>query len=156
MIGGHARRGLAGHHARNLRLAELPRGRGLPRYRQHTVSTPGVGLIRAWALACAVARRASRRKEQAMLGLRKALITAAVSVALVGGGTAAGAAVASSPVDGSGVILGCWTNAAINGAHVFVLQDAGTNCPNGATTISWNQTGPRQVHGRFPGLAEAA
>jgi uncharacterized repeat protein (TIGR02543 family) len=71
------------------------------------------------------------------------LITAAVSVALVGGGTAAGAAIASSPVDGSGAIHGCWTNAAINGTHVFVLQDAGTNCPNGTTAISWNQTGPK-------------
>jgi hypothetical protein len=77
-----------------------------------------------------------------MLGLRKALITGAVSVALVAGGTAAGAAIASGPVDSSGVIHGCWTNAAINGTHVFVLQDAGTSCPKGTTAISWNQTGP--------------
>jgi hypothetical protein len=77
-----------------------------------------------------------------MLGLRKALITGAVSVALVAGGTAAGAAIASGPVDGSGVIHGCWTNAAIGGTHVFVLQDAGTSCPKGTTAISWNQTGP--------------
>lgn len=78
-----------------------------------------------------------------MLGLRKALITGAVSVALVAGGTAAGAAIASGPVDGQGVIHGCWSNAAINGTHVFVLQDAGTSCPKGTTAISWNQTGPQ-------------
>jgi hypothetical protein len=78
-----------------------------------------------------------------MLGLRKMLVTGAVSVALVAGGTAAGAAIASGPVDSSGVIHGCWTNAAINGTHVFVLQDAGTNCPRGTTAISWNQTGPQ-------------
>ena len=40
------------------------------------------------------------------------------------------------------MIHGCWTNAAINGTHVFVLQDAGTNCPKGTTAISWNQQGP--------------
>jgi hypothetical protein len=40
------------------------------------------------------------------------------------------------------VIHGCWTNAAINGTHVFVLQDPGTNCPKGTTAISWNQQGP--------------
>ena len=76
-----------------------------------------------------------------MLGLRKALITGVVSVALVAGGTAAGAAIASGPVDSSGVIHGCWTNAEINGTHVFVLQDAGTSCPRGTTAISWNQAG---------------
>jgi hypothetical protein len=82
-----------------------------------------------------------------MLGVRKALITGAVSVALVAGGTAAGAAIASGPVDSSGVIHGCWTNAEINGTHVFVLQDAGTNCPKGTTAISWNQTGPQGAAG---------
>jgi hypothetical protein len=39
----------------------------------------------------------------------------------VAGGTAAVAAIASGPVDSSGVIHGCWTNAEINGTHVFVL-----------------------------------
>jgi hypothetical protein len=71
------------------------------------------------------------------------MLTGAVSLALVAGGTAAGAAIASGPVDGNGVIHGCWTNGAINGTHVFVLQDAGTSCPKGTTAISWNQTGPQ-------------
>ena len=54
---------------------------------------------------------------------RSTLISVAAAFALVAGGTAAGAAIAG-PVDGSGVIHGCWTNAAINGTHAFVLQDA--------------------------------
>ena len=70
------------------------------------------------------------------------LISAASGIALLAGGATAGAAVAG-PIDGSGVIHGCWTNAALNGSHVFVLQDAGTNCPRGTTAISWNQTGPQ-------------
>ena len=69
------------------------------------------------------------------------LISAGAALALVAAGTAAGAAIAG-PVDGSGVIDGCWTNGAVNGTHVFVLQDAGTNCPKGTTAISWNQQGP--------------
>jgi hypothetical protein len=83
----------------------------------------------------------------ARLRIGKAVITGAVALGLVAGGTAAGAAIASGPVDGSGVIHGCWTNAAINGTHVFVLQDAGTNCPKGTTAISWNQTGPAGAAG---------
>jgi Collagen triple helix repeat (20 copies) len=70
------------------------------------------------------------------------VITGAAALALVAGGTAAIAAIASGPVDSSGVIHGCWTNAAVNGTHVFVLQDAGTTCPKGTTAISWNQAGP--------------
>lgn len=69
------------------------------------------------------------------------LISAGAGLALLTGGTAAGAAIAKGPVDSSGVIHGCWTNAAINGSHVFVMQDAGTNCPKGTTAISWNQQG---------------
>ena len=75
--------------------------------------------------------------------LRRIVITGAAALALVAGGTAAGAAIASGPIDSQGVIHGCWTNAAINGTHVFVMQDAGTNCPKGTTAISWNQTGPQ-------------
>ena len=70
------------------------------------------------------------------------VITGAAALALVAGGTAAGATIASGPVDSSGVIHGCWTNAEINGTHAFVLQDAGTSCPKGTTPIGWNQTGP--------------
>jgi hypothetical protein len=69
------------------------------------------------------------------------LISAGAGLVLLAGGTTAGAAIAG-PVDGSGVIHGCWTNTAINGTHVIVLQDAGTNCPKGTTAISWNQQGP--------------
>jgi hypothetical protein len=70
------------------------------------------------------------------------LISAGAGFVLLAAGTTAGAAIAGGPVDGSGVIHGCWTNAAINGTHIFVLQDAGTNCPKGTTAISWNQQGP--------------
>jgi Collagen triple helix repeat (20 copies) len=71
------------------------------------------------------------------------LIAAGAGLALVAGGTAAGAAIAASPVSSSGVINGCYTTQAVNGSHVFVLQDAGTSCPKGTTAISWNQTGPQ-------------
>ena len=70
------------------------------------------------------------------------LISAGAGLALLAGGTTAGAAIASGPIDSSGVIHGCWTNTAINGSHAFVLQDAGTTCPKGTTAISWNQQGP--------------
>lgn len=79
--------------------------------------------------------------------LRTVVIAAGATAALVAGSTTAYAAAAGSPVDGSGVIHGCWTNAAINGSHVFVLQDAGTSCPKGTTAISWNQQGPAGATG---------
>ena len=74
---------------------------------------------------------------------RKVIIAGATALVLTAGASAATAAVMSSgPVDSSGVIHGCWSNAELNGSHVFVLQDAGTNCPRGTTAISWNQQGP--------------
>jgi len=73
--------------------------------------------------------------------VRKLVITIVAALALVAGGTAAGAAIAG-PIDSSGVIHGCYTNRALHGSHVFVLQDAGTKCPHGTTAISWNQQGP--------------
>ena len=76
------------------------------------------------------------------MNIRRITITGATALALVAGGTAAGAAIATGPVDSSGVIHGCYTNKAINGSHIIVLQDAGTTCPNGTTAIQWNQTGP--------------
>jgi hypothetical protein len=79
----------------------------------------------------------------ARLTTKGMVIAGGVALVLLAGGTAAGAAIASGPVDGSGVIHGCWTNTAINGSHAFILQDAGTACPNGTTAISWNQTGPQ-------------
>jgi hypothetical protein len=81
------------------------------------------------------------------LRLRRTVITGAVALALVAAGTAAGAAVASGPADGSGAIHGCYSTQALNGSHVFVLQDAGTTCPKGTTAISWNQTGPAGATG---------
>jgi len=78
----------------------------------------------------------------------KVIVAGVVTLMLAGGTAAAAAAVAESssvahsPVDSAGVIHGCWTNADINGSHVFALQDAGTKCPQGTTAISWNQTGP--------------
>lgn len=71
----------------------------------------------------------------------KILISAAAGLALVAVATAAGAAVAG-PIDGNGVIHGCYTNKALNGSHVVVLQDSSTNCPNGTTDVQWNQQGP--------------
>lgn len=74
---------------------------------------------------------------------RKVIIAGATTLILTAGASVATAAVMSSgPVDSSGVIHGCWTNAELNGSHVFVLQDAGTSCPKGATPISWNEKGP--------------
>jgi hypothetical protein len=77
-----------------------------------------------------------------LLRTRAVMIGAGAVLILGTGSTAAYAALAGSPVDASGVIHGCWTNAAINGTHVFVLQDAGTTCPKGTTAIEWNQQGP--------------
>jgi Collagen triple helix repeat (20 copies) len=73
---------------------------------------------------------------------RTIFISTVSAFAVLAAGTSAGAAITGRPVDGSGVIHGCWTNAALNGTHVFVLQDAGTTCPKGTTAISWNQQGP--------------
>ena len=74
----------------------------------------------------------------------KIVIAGVTTLILAAGSSAATAAIMSSPspVDSSGVIHGCWTNAELNGSHVFVLQDSGTNCPKGTMPISWNQTGP--------------
>ena len=78
--------------------------------------------------------------------LRTVLIATGAAIALLAGGTTAYAA-AAGPVDGSGVIHGCYTNKALNGSHAFVLQDAGSNCPQGTTAISWNQQGPAGAQG---------
>jgi hypothetical protein len=75
------------------------------------------------------------------MNLRRIVLTIAGATALAAGGTAAGAAIAGSPVDSSGVIHGCYTSKAFNGSHVFVLQDAGKSCPERTTAISWNQQG---------------
>jgi hypothetical protein len=74
----------------------------------------------------------------------KVIVAGAATLALgAGTGIATAAMMTSpSPADSSGVIHGCWTNRAINGTHVFVLQNVGTNCPEGTTAISWNERGP--------------
>src|SRR5580704_6374466 len=71
---------------------------------------------------------------------RTGLLAIGGAIALTVGGGTAYATIAASPVS-SGVITGCYTNAEVNGSHVFVLQDAGTSCPKGTTAVSWNQTG---------------
>ena len=80
-----------------------------------------------------------------MTGIRRKIVIAGVTaLVLTAGASAATAAVMSSgPVDSSGVIHGCWSNAALNGSHAFVLQDAGSSCPKGTTAISWNMQGPQ-------------
>jgi hypothetical protein len=63
------------------------------------------------------------------MNIRRIVITGAAALALVAGGSAAGAAIAAGPVGSDGTIHGCWTNAALNGTHAFVLQDASSSCP---------------------------
>jgi len=77
---------------------------------------------------------------------RNGLIAAGAAVVLALGGADAYAA-ATGPVDSGGVIYGCYTNAALKGTHVIVLQDAGSTCPKGTTAVSWNQQGPAGVAG---------
>ena len=83
-----------------------------------------------------------------MISKRMALVSAGAAVVLAIGGTAA-AAVISGPVDGNGVVHGCYSSAAIKGSHVIVLQDAGSTCPNGTTAVSWNQQGPARDSGCY-------
>jgi len=75
------------------------------------------------------------------------LISAGAGLVLLAAGTTAGAAIAGGPVDGSGVIHGCYTTKTMDGSHVFQLQDAGTTCPRGTVAISWNQQGPQGPQG---------
>jgi collagen type VII alpha len=77
---------------------------------------------------------------------RTGLLTIGGVIALTVGGGTAYATIAASPVS-SGVVYGCYTNAAVNGSHALVLQNAGTPCPNGTTAVSWNQTGPAGAAG---------
>jgi hypothetical protein len=69
------------------------------------------------------------------------VIGIAAGLLLLGAGTALGAVL--GPVDSAGVVHGCYTTAAINGSHAFVMQDDGTQCPRGTTPIAWSQTGPQ-------------
>ena len=83
---------------------------------------------------------------------RKTLLIAGATMLLVGGGGIAAYATVLNPVSSSGVIYGCYANAAVNGSHLLVLQDTGTSCPKGTTAISWSQTGPSGAAGS-PGPA---
>jgi hypothetical protein len=74
------------------------------------------------------------------------MVAGAAAVALVAGGTAAGAALASSPsgpIDSSGVVHGCYAPQGTKGGYLLELQKAGTGCPKGSTAISWSQKGPQ-------------
>jgi hypothetical protein len=82
----------------------------------------------------------------ARLRISRAAITGAAALALVAGGTAAGAAIAG-PVDGSGVVHACYYSADKNGSSQVVLQNAGTTCPKSTTAITWNQAGPQGAPG---------
>jgi hypothetical protein len=79
--------------------------------------------------------------------IRMIAITGAGALTVLAGGTAAGAAIAAGPVDGSGVVHGCYTTNAIKGSHALVLQDSDTTCPNSTTAIQWNQQGPAGATG---------
>jgi hypothetical protein len=73
--------------------------------------------------------------------MRTILIATGSAFVLVASGGIAYAAVSSGPVDSSGAVHGCYTNQAVNGSHVVVLQDAGTTCPKGTTAITWSAAG---------------
>jgi Fibronectin type III domain/Collagen triple helix repeat (20 copies) len=77
---------------------------------------------------------------------QKWVIATGAALCLVAGGTAAGAAIASGPVDTTGVIHGCMSVAS-GGSHLLVLQDTGTACAKGWTAITWSQTGPAGAAG---------
>ena len=72
---------------------------------------------------------------------RRTLLITSTAIVLTGVSTAAGAAIAASPVSG-GIIFGCYKTAGTHGSHSFVLQNAGTACPSGDTPIKWNQSQP--------------
>ena len=76
-------------------------------------------------------------------------ISAASGLALLAGGTAAGAAIAG-PVGGDGTIHGCYDV----GGNVKVV-DASAACPKGYTALNWSQAGPKGPAGA-PGPAGPA
>lgn len=77
---------------------------------------------------------------------RRTLIIAGAATLLIGGGTAAFAAITAGPVT-NGVIHGCYVTQSTGGSHALVLQDKGTNCPTGDTAITWNKQGPTGAMG---------
>ena len=92
-------------------------------------------------------RTDARREREKQMRTRTVLLATGATIALTIGGTTAYAAIAGGPVDASGVVHGCYTNAAISGSHALVLQDAGSTCPKGTTPVSWNEQGPAGATG---------
>lgn len=78
---------------------------------------------------------------------RNIVIASAAVLTLLAGGATAGAAIAASPIDGFGVIHGCYTSPPVNGMLAIHLVNAGTPCPAGTTAITWNQQGPAGAAG---------
>jgi hypothetical protein len=78
---------------------------------------------------------------------KRIVLAGAAALALVTGGTAAGAAVLAGPI-GGGVIHGCYYPANSAGSHRIVLQNTGRSCPSGTTAIKWNQQGPQGPQGQ--------
>ena len=74
--------------------------------------------------------------------LRTILIATGATLALVTGSTAAYAAIAG-PVDGSGVIHGCYDG----GGNLKVIDASASGCPKGWTSLNWSQTGPQGPQG---------
>jgi hypothetical protein len=64
------------------------------------------------------------------------LIATGATVALVAGTTTAYAAIAG-PIDGSGVIHGCYDS----GGNLKVVDASAPGCPKGYTGLNWNQQG---------------
>jgi hypothetical protein len=71
------------------------------------------------------------------MNVRKIIITCAAALALVAGGTAAGAAIAQGPVS-NGQVQGCYDS----GGNLRVLLPGQTSCPKGWTALNWSQQGP--------------
>jgi hypothetical protein len=88
--------------------------------------------------------------------MRRIAITGVAALTLLGGGTIAGAAVANSPIDGSGVIHGCYNPRSRHGSYTVRLQSMGTSCPRGTMAISWNQQGPQGMPGPQDGNGNTA
>jgi hypothetical protein len=76
------------------------------------------------------------------MNVKRIAITGAAALTLVAGGTAADASIPASPVDGSGVIHGCYDS----GGNVKVINVSAT-CPKGYTSLNWSQTGPQGATG---------
>jgi Collagen triple helix repeat (20 copies)/Divergent InlB B-repeat domain len=75
------------------------------------------------------------------MNIRRIVITGAAALALVAGGTAAGATLAG-PVGGDGTIHGCYDS----GGNLKVI-DASASCPKTYTALNWSQTGLRGATG---------